>query len=100
MFGQGHGGALRRGHHPNRAAAVGALQVSRSSQLRGLHAQSLLQGEGVPRAVPAVRLVPPLHHRSLPGGCLVVTGEDHGLEEHRKLLLLWHCDMHTITDTH
>lgn len=83
----------------NCAAAVGALQVGLGAQLGGLDAQILQQGEGLSGAVSTVRLVPPLHHRSLGGGRLELAWEDHRLEEHRKPLLLPHCDMHTVTHT-
>lgn len=33
VLSQGHGGSLRRGHNPHRAAGVGALQVGRGTQL-------------------------------------------------------------------
>lgn len=96
---QRHGGPLRRRHNPNCAAAIGALQVGLSTQLRRLDAQTLWQGEGLSSAVMTVGLVPPLHHRGLCGGRLVVAREDRRLEQHRKPLLLPHCDMHTITHT-
>lgn len=97
---QGHGGSLRRGHDPHGAACVGALQVGRGAHLGRLHGQALGQAEGVPRAVPAVGLVPPLHHRRLGGGRLVLTREDHRLEEHGVALLLPHGDVHAIARAH
>lgn len=100
VLGQRHRGSLRRGHDPDCAAAVGALQVRRGPQLWGLDAQGLLQAEGLSRAVSAVGLVPPLHHGGLGGGRLVLAREDHGLEEHREPLLLSHYDIDTITDAH
>lgn len=100
VLGQRHGGSLRRGHNPNGPAVVGTLQVGSGSEIGRLHAQTLRQGEGLSRAVATVGLVPPLHHRVLDGARLVLTREDHGLEEHRKPLLLPHRDMDTITRTH
>lgn len=41
VLGQRHGGSLRRGHNPNCAAAVGALQMGLMSQLGRLDAQTL-----------------------------------------------------------
>lgn len=97
---QGHRGSLRRSHRSDRAAAVGALQVGRGSQLGGLDTQSFPQGEGVPCAVSTVGLVPPLHHRGLLGVRLVLARQDYGLEENPDPLLLPRYDMHTITHTH
>lgn len=100
VLSQCHGGSLGRGHNPYCAAGVGALQVGSGTQLRGLEGQILGQGEGLSGAVSTVGLVPPLHHRRLSGDCLVLTREDHGLEKHRKPLLLPHCDMDAIAHTH
>lgn len=49
-----HRSSLRRGHNPYCAAGVGAFQVGRGTQLRGLDGQILRQSEGLPRAVSAV----------------------------------------------
>lgn len=81
----------------NCAAVVGALQVGCGAQVRGLDAQIL--NEGLFGAVSTVGLVPPLHHWGLGGGRMVLTREDHGLEEHCKTLLLPHYDVHAITHT-
>lgn len=90
-------GAHCRRHNPNCAAAVGALQMGRGAQIGSRLTQGLRQSEGVPCAVPTVRLVPPLHHRSLYGARLELTREDHRLEEHGVTLLLPDRDMHAIT---
>lgn len=99
-LGQRYGGSLRRGHDPNGAAVVRTLQVGIGSQHRRLGAQPLRQGEGRLGAVATVGPVPPLHHRRLDGGRLVLTWQDHGLEEHSKALLLPHYDIHTTAHTH
>lgn len=100
VLGQCHRRSLGRGHNANCAAAVRALQVGRGSQLRGLDAQTLWEREGLLGAVSTVGLVPPLDHWGLGGSRLVLTWQHHGLEEHRKPLLLPHDDIHTVTDTH
>lgn len=100
VLSQCHGGSLRRGHNPHRAAGVGALQVGRGAQLGGLDGQTLGQGEGIARAVSTVGLVPPLHHRRLTGGRLVLAWEDHGLEKHCEPLLLPHRDVHAMAHAH
>lgn len=100
VLSQRHGGSLGRCHYPNCAGVVRALQVGLGSQRWGLDAQGLRKGEGLLHVVSTVGLVPPLHHRELDGGRLVLTREDHGLEEDCILLFLLHWDMHTVTHAH
>ena len=93
---QGHGGSLAGGHDAHRAAGVRALQVGLGTEGGAQHPQSV-GGEGFLRAVVAVGLVPPLHHRRLAGGGVVLARQDHRLEEHGQLLLLLHGDVHALT---
>lgn len=87
---------MRRGHDPNGAAGVGALQVGGGAQFRGLDGQSLGQAEGLSGAISTVGLVPPLYHRRLRGRRLVLARKHHGLEEHSVALLLPHADVYTM----
>lgn len=70
------------------------------AQLRGLDGQGLGEGEGLPGAVPAVGLVPPLHHGRLRGRRLELAREDHGLEEHGVALFVPHGDVNAIAQAH
>lgn len=97
VFRQCQGLSLCRGHNADCAAAVGALQVRPRARAGRRDSQTLWEGEGLPGAVAAVGLVPPLHHRGLDGRGVVLAVEDHRLEEHRISLLLPHRDFHAIT---
>lgn len=52
--------------------------------------QAVGEAEGISCAVTAVRLVDPLHHGSLSGHAVVLTRQDHWLEQHSIPLLISH----------
>lgn len=112
VFRQGDGGTRDGRHSSDRPAAVCAVKVagcgprfvagascastcqspsSHSSEPTG---HTVGEAEGIPRAVAAVRLVDPLHHRDLGGDAVVLTRQDHGLEEHGIPLLISYKHMH------
>lgn len=97
------------GHGPDGPPVVGAVEMARSgarlvasadpsaSTLQPASAQASAQAVGeaerVPRAVPAVRLVDPLHHSGLSGNTGVVARQNHWLEQSSVPLLISHHHM-------
>lgn len=93
-------------HSSNRPAAVSAVEVARrhprfapSTNSSGssreptssqASTQAVGEAEWIPRAVAAVRLVDPLHHGDLGGHAVVLTRQDHWLEQHGVSLVISH----------
>lgn len=75
------------------ACSYASARQSPSSSSSQPTAHAVLEAEGIPCAVAAVRLVDPLHHGDLGGHAVVLTRQDHRLEQHSIPLLISHKHM-------